>query len=114
LNRKGFTLIELLVAAGLFLSAVVAFSYFLNATIKTAARAKDYNQAVHTLQAKKEEVLGVAFENLVALNGSSFAGGAGKIFISPALADLVNIKLVLSWDPKRAPLRLYTLRSKYQ
>jgi prepilin-type N-terminal cleavage/methylation domain-containing protein len=114
LNKKGFTLVELLVAASLFLSAAVAFSYFLKATIKTAARAKDYNLAVHALQAKKEELLGVAFQNLIALNGSSFADGAGKIFVTPALADLVNVKLVLSWDTKKAPLRLYTLRSKYQ
>jgi prepilin-type N-terminal cleavage/methylation domain-containing protein len=114
LNRKGFTLVELLVAASLFLTAVVAFSYLLKTSIKTAGEAKVFNQAVYALQAKKEELMGVSFESLALLDGAAFARGAGKIYITPALADLVNIKLVLFWAPKKAPLRLNTLRSKYQ
>ena len=114
MNRKGFTLVEILVAASLFLTAVVAFSFLLNNTTKTMGDAKVLNQAVYTLQAKREEIMAVPFDELFSLNGSAFAQGNGKIHITPALADLVKTKLVLFWHPQKAPLRLYTLRSKYE
>lgn len=106
-------MIELLVAASLFLGGVVVFGYLLKIGSITADSALSLNQAVYTLQSKMEETRALPFGKLSALDGSLFAQEAGKIIVTPVLADLVKIQLELEWHPKKIPLRLYTLRSKY-
>jgi prepilin-type N-terminal cleavage/methylation domain-containing protein len=114
LNKRGFTLIELLVAAALFLLAVYAFSCLLKMGMATVDTASRLNHAVYAIQAKKEEIFSLPFNQLPSLHATTFANGAGKISVMSVLSDLVNIELELEWDPKRIPLKLYTLRSKYQ
>lgn len=113
LNKKGFTLIELLVAASLFLIAVIAFNFVLKVGSLSINNAQQLNHAVYTIQSKKEEVKKMPFADLPSINGKKFAGGAGKIKVIPALADLVAIELQLEWNPKKIPLKISTLRSKY-
>jgi hypothetical protein len=101
------------VAAALFLSAVVVFGYVLKTGSITVDSALSLNQAVFTVQSKMEEIRTLPFDQLALLDGSLFEKGAGKIIATPVLADLIKIQLELKWDPKKIPLRLYTLRSKY-
>ena len=114
MNRRGLTLIELLVATALFLMAVGAFSYVLKTGLASVDSAVRLNHAVYLLQAEKETILSLPFDRLPSLNASTFADGAGKIQIMPALSDLTNIQLELEWDPTKVPLRLHILRRKYQ
>jgi len=114
LNKKGFTLIELLVAASLFLVAVIAFNYVLKVGSLSINSAQQLNQAVYTIQSKKEEIKKMSFADLPSINGKKFAAGAGMIKVVPALADLVAIELQLEWNPKKIPLKISTLRSKYE
>ncbi len=114
MNRRGFTLVELLAAASLFLAAVLSFSYLLKTGASSIEAAGRLNRAVYALQAKNEEIHTLSFSELPSLNKTTFEKGAGKVLITPALADLVKIELELEWDSKKAPLRLCTLRSKYQ
>lgn len=113
MNKRGFTLVELLVAASLFLVVTLAFGYLLKTGLASIAAASRLNQAAYTLQAKIEEIHALPFDHLSALNGNPFAESFGKVYVTPVLADLVRIKLELEWDPKKAPLKLYTLRSEY-
>jgi prepilin-type N-terminal cleavage/methylation domain-containing protein len=114
LNKRGFTLVELLVAASIFLVATLAFGSLLKIGMSSIRAARDLNRAAYTLQAKMEEIQETPFAELPGLNGSSFANGKGRISVSPVLADLVRIRLELSWDPDRTSLHIYTLRSSYQ
>lgn len=113
LNKRGFTLVELLIAAALFLMATVAFSFILRTGKVSVRSAANLNQATYTLVAKMEKIKSLPFSQLPALNNSSFANGAGKVFVAPVLADLLSIDLALNWQAKKLPLKLYTLRSEY-
>lgn len=113
MNKKGFTLVELLTAASIFLVATLAFGYLLKTALVSIDSASRLNRAAFTLQAKMEEIRPLPFNQLGALNGSTFAESLGKVSVTPVLADLVRIKIELEWDPKRVPLKIYTLRSKY-
>lgn len=113
MSKKGFTLVELLVAASIFLLATLAFGYLLKTALISIDSASRLNQAAFILQEKMEEMKPLAFDQLAALNGDTFAEGLGKITVTPVLADLVRIKIELDWDPKRIPLKIFTLRSKY-
>lgn len=113
MNKKGFTLVELLVAASLFLVATFAFGYFLKIGMDSIESATRLNQAAYALQAEMEEIRALPFEQLAALNGMAFAQGRGELSVTPVLADLVGLKLELEWDPKKSPLELSSLRSKY-
>ena len=113
MNKKGFTLVELLIAASLFLAATLAFGYLLKLGLLSVENATKLNHAAYALQTKMEELRSLPFEDVERQNGGSFAAGKGKVQVAPALANLVSIKIELEWDPRRAPLKLYALRSKY-
>ena len=113
MNRKGFTLIELLVVASLFVVGVASFGYLLKIGSDSVSSALTLNQVVYTLQSKMEEIRILSFDQLLALDGNLFAQGKGKVGVAPVLVDLVSIRLELEWDPLKAPLKLYALRSKY-
>lgn len=113
LNRQGVTLIGLLVAAALFLAAVAGFGYVLKIGSISVDSALSLNQAVYTIQSKMEEIGPLPFDQFALLDGNLFAQGAGKVTVTPILADLIKIQLELNWNPDKIPLRLYTLRSKY-
>lgn len=113
LNRRGFTLVELLLAASLFLVATTAFGYLLRVGKTAVGSASKFNQSVYAIQARMEEVKRLPFDQLISLDGSTFAQGMGKVSAIPLSADLVSIQLELKWAPKKIPLNLYTLRSKY-
>ncbi|MBN2058207.1 MAG: type II secretion system protein [Candidatus Saganbacteria bacterium] len=113
-NKAGFTIIELLVAAGLFIVCLGTFSYLLRSSAASIADSRQLARAVYELQAESEELQEVPFASLCFLNGRRFAGGAGKISVTQALADLVEVRLELVWHENKVPLRLYTLRSNYK
>jgi len=114
LNKRGFTLVELLVAASLFLVATIAFGSLLKIGLASISSASDLNRAAYLLQAEMEEIQGLPFAELPGMNGSSFANGRGRISVSPVLADLIRVRLELSWNPDKSPLYIYTLRSSYR
>jgi len=113
LNKQGFTLIELLVAASLFLTAVVGFNYLLKSGAETIASANQLEAAVLTIQSKMEEVRAYPFEQLIYLNGGTFAQGRGSVTAVAAMVDLVKVDLELNLADMKSPLKLSTLRSKY-
>jgi prepilin-type N-terminal cleavage/methylation domain-containing protein len=113
LNKHGFTLVELLVAALIFLIATVAFGFALNTGKNSIESAARLSRATYLLQSKMEEIRALPFSVILPLNGRSFAGGKGKISVTPALADLASIKLELDWDSGKLPLKFYSLKSKY-
>lgn len=113
MNRSGFSLVGLLVAAALFVAAVAGFNYLLRAgsgSIKTASR---LSQAVCLAQSKMETFRGYDFDRLPHLNNRLFADGRGKISVTPILADLLSLELELQWDEKKLPVKMVTLRSRY-
>ncbi len=113
MNKHGFTLIELLIAASLFLAAVTGFNYLLRSGADTITSANQFEQAVFTIRSKMEEVRAYPFDQLVYLNGGTFADGRGKVTTVLAMIDLVRIDLELKWADNKTPLKLSTLRSKY-
>ncbi len=113
MNRRGFTLVELLVFALLFLLSTAAFGYLLRMGKDSVGSALRLNQALRAVQAEMEEIRALPFNNLPSLNGRTFSNGSGKVLVTPVLADLVKIGLELAWDPKKVPIKLHTLRSKY-
>lgn len=114
MNKRGFTLIELLVAASLFLAGVVAINYILKSSADSVASAEKLNTAVYTIQAKMEEIRQLPFDQLLQQNGQTFAQGQGKIFAYFVITDLAKMQLQLDWHPQKAPIKLYTLRSRHQ
>ena len=110
MNRKGFTLVEILVATALFLLAISTFSYLLKSAKESILNARKLSQALYQVQAKMEELRGTPFENLVS---TTFAENRGRVVVTPALADMVSISVELEWNPKKLPIKLYSLRSKY-
>lgn len=113
MNKQGFTLIELLVAASLFLAAVTGFNYLLRSGADTIASANQLEEAVFTIQSKMEEVRAYPFDQLVYLNGGTFAEGRGQVAVVAAMIDLARVDLELKWANNKTPLKLSTLRSKY-
>lgn len=113
MNKQGFTLIELLVASALFLSAIIMFNHVLKAGSSLVTASGQRSQATYDLQTKIEELGALPFENLIQLNGASFAENKGKIYITPVSPDLTGIRIDLKWAPKKPPLRVFTLRSSY-
>ncbi len=113
MSKKGFTLIELLMATTLFLLASLTFGYVLKMEKGAGATALRLNQAIYTLQAEMEATKALSFEALAAFNGETFAQEQGKVLVTPVQTDLAKIRLELAWDPKKDPLPLETLRSKY-
>jgi prepilin-type N-terminal cleavage/methylation domain-containing protein len=113
LSNKGFTLVELLLAAALFVAAVAGFNYLLKVGSISVESASRLSHAVYALQTKMEEIRSYPFSHLNSLNGRTFAKGEGRISVAPVLADLVRVQLELEWDPKKVPLKIHTLRSKY-
>jgi prepilin-type N-terminal cleavage/methylation domain-containing protein len=114
LNKRGFTLIELLVAAALFLVTITAFNYILKAGAATVDSGRQLQQAACTIQQKMEELRASPFGQLTLYHGHYFAAGKGKISVVTVMVDLVKIDLQLDWHADKAPLKLTTLRSKYQ
>ncbi|MBU0671600.1 MAG: type II secretion system GspH family protein [Candidatus Margulisbacteria bacterium] len=113
MNKRGFTLIELIVATSLFLIAVASFSQLLKIAASSITAAERLNLATYEIQAEMEELRSLTFNQLYAQSGRSFAQGKGKIQVSPVLADLVRVELVLNWHPQKVPFNLSALRSKY-
>ena len=114
MNKRGFTLIELLLSLSLFLMAFVFLAYSLKSA-KVALRASLALQtATLSLKNKTEEISTLGFAKLPLLQGSSFASGSGQILVKQLSADLVAIELKHSWQKKKSPLRLFTLRSKHE
>ena len=112
-GKKGFTLIELLVGAAIFLLTTTSFGYILRAGKTSLNAAAQLNQAIYLLQEEMEEIRSLPFDQISLLNGKSFAEEQGKIVVFQALSDLHEITLELKWDPKKAPLCLYSIRSRY-
>ena len=71
------------------------------------------NEAIYILQSEMEEIRSMPFSDLASLNAKTFAEEQGVICTTLVLADLIEIKLELAWDPKKATLQLHTLRSNY-
>ena len=67
-------------------------------------------EAVYLAQAQMERLRNASFSDL---RSATFAGGKGSVTVTPALADLVSIKVELNWNPTKIPLRFYSLRSNY-
>ena len=111
MNNRGFTLIESVIALSLFLAATIAFGSLLRLGADTVKASARLTQAVYSIQTKMEEIRACPFEDLPALNGSTFSSGKGKTAIMPILVNMVRIELELKWDPKKMPLKIYTLRS---
>ncbi|MBI5399613.1 prepilin-type N-terminal cleavage/methylation domain-containing protein [Candidatus Saganbacteria bacterium] len=114
MNKKnGFTLVELLISAFLCLIAVSAFSYLLKGSYNALSSAEHFSQAACQMRSMMESLRAKPFDQLPNQDNKSFAGGRGKIKIIPVFADLTKIQLELNWQPKRASLRLATLKSSY-
>lgn len=100
--------------ASLFLVAVASFGYLLKIGTTTIHSALSLNRAAYLLQTKMEEMRSLPFNHLSSQDGSFFAQGAGRVSVTAVLADLLSIQLVLEWDPDKTPLKIYSLRSKYE
>lgn len=114
MNKKGFTLVELLVATAIFLAATIAFGHLLKVSLVSVNAAARLNRAACELQDKMEGIRALPFAKLRGLDGDIFADGRGRVAVTPVLADLLSVRVELSWDARRAPLKIISLRSKYQ
>jgi len=102
------------VVACLFVVAVAGFGYLLKIGTTTIHSGLNLNRAAYVLQAKMEEMRSLPFQHLASQDGSFFAQGAGRVSVTAVLADLLSIQLTLDLDPDKAPLKIYSLRSKYE
>lgn len=100
-------------AAFLLVTAVAAFNVLLKTGAAAVGSAADLAQATGALQTKMEELRALPFDQLLALNGSTFAQGKGKVKVFAPLPDLLTIQAELAWAGNKTALKLVSLRSKY-
>ena len=106
MNNKGFTLVEVLVAGAIFLTVISAFVFLLKLSANYQVSVQSYSRAAHELRTEMEKVRCAPFDGLPTVVSD-------KTKVIPVSSDLFFIQTELTWHPKRAPLKLYTLRSRY-
>ncbi len=112
--KKGFTLVEVLLAGAILVLAASSSFILLRALSQGILNSSELTKSVYSATAKLEELKTVDFDSLSYQDGKDFSQGKGKIEVKDVLPDLKEINITYTWHPKRTPIEIYTLRSKYE
>lgn len=103
-DKRGFTLIEVMISL-LILAAVSGyFVYFFRTSIYSQNNANALFAALNKAQEKMEEERALPFEEIKS-DGAQFE-------VKDISSDLKEITFTLSWNSKRPPIVLYTMRAR--
>ena len=114
LGNKGFTLIEVIIASSILIVAAFSSFFLISSLASGAINSINATSSLYIALGKMEELRSFEFDSLAPLDGTTFNNMAGKIFVQKIQPDLLKLQLTYKWNASKAPIELYSKRSKYE
>ncbi len=111
--KTGFTLLEVLISALILVLVFSSSLMLLKYCFRGAVNVTEFTSSVSLVQSKMEELKSFSFEDIILIGERSFDDGRGTLKVVMVSSDLAQIEVSYSWNPKRAPIRVATFRSRY-